>query len=129
MYFRFKSLILLLSILFYSCSNNETLFYKFPPHESNIYFKNQLVDNEKFNLIEYLYFYNGGGVATGDINNDGLSDIYFVSNQGRNILFLNKGNFNFEDISKASGVESFGEWKTGVSIVDVNGDGYLDIYR
>ena len=129
MYFRFKSLILLLSILFYSCSNNETLFYKFPPHESNIYFKNQLVDNEKFNLIEYLYFYNGGGVATGDINNDGLSDIYFVSNQGRNILFLNKGNFNFEDISKASGVESFGEWKTGVSIVDVNGDGYLDIYQ
>ena len=123
------SLLLILSTLFYSCDRNEKLFYRFSPNESSIYFKNQLVENEKFNLIEYLYFYNGGGVATGDINNDGLLDVYFVSNQGENKLYLNKGNFKFEDISKSAGVESLGEWKTGVSIVDVNGDGYLDIYQ
>ena len=123
------SLLLILSALFYSCDRNEKLFYRFSPNESSIYFKNQLVENEKFNLIEYLYFYNGGGVATGDINNDGLLDVYFVSNQGENKLYLNKGNFKFEDISKSAGVESLGEWKTGVSMVDVNGDGYLDIYQ
>ena len=86
-------------------------------------------ENEKFNLIEYLYFYNGGGVATGDINNDGLVDIYFSSNQGQNKLYLNRGNFNFIDITESAGVESSNEWKTGVSLVDVNGDGYLDIYQ
>ena len=123
------SLLLILSALFYSCDRNEKLFYRFPPNESSIYFKNQLVENEKFNLIEYLYFYNGGGVATGDVNNDGLLDVYFVSNQGENKLYLNKGNFKFEDISKSAGVESLGEWKTGISMVDVNGDGYLDIYQ
>ena len=123
------SLLLILSALFYSCDRNEKLFYRFSPNESSIYFKNQLVENEKFNLIEYLYFYNGGGVATGDVNNDGLLDVYFVSNQGENKLYLNKGNFKFEDISKSAGVESLGEWKTGVSMVDVNGDGYLDIYQ
>ena len=90
------SLLLILSTLFYSCDRNEKLFYRFSPNESSIYFKNQLVENEKFNLIEYLYFYNGGGVATGDINNDGLLDVYFVSNQGENKLYLNKGNFKFE---------------------------------
>ena len=123
------SLLLILSALFYSCDRNEKLFYRFSPNESSIYFKNQLVENEKFNLIEYLYFYNGGGVATGDVNNDGLLDVYFVSNQGENKLYLNKGNFKFEDISKSAGVESLGEWKTGVSMVDINGDGYLDIYQ
>tara|TARA_Y100000746_G_scaffold46574_1_gene35796 strand:+ start:5578 stop:8856 length:3279 start_codon:yes stop_codon:yes gene_type:complete len=125
---RFLSLLILFA-LFYSCDKNEKLFYRFSPNESSIYFKNQLVENEKFNLIEYLYFYNGGGVATGDINNDGLLDVYFVSNQGENKLYLNKGNFKFEDISKIAGVESLGEWKTGVSMVDLNGDGYLDIYQ
>ena len=96
---RFLSLLILFA-LFYSCDKNEKLFYRFSPNESSIYFKNQLVENEKFNLIEYLYFYNGGGVASGDINNDGLLDVYFVSNQGENKLYLNKGNFKFEDISK-----------------------------
>ncbi len=123
------SLLLILSALLYSCDKNEKLFYRFSPNESSIYFKNQLVENEKFNLIEYLYFYNGGGVATGDVNNDGLLDVYFVSNQGENKLYLNKGNFKFEDISKSAGIESLGEWKTGVSMVDINGDGYLDIYQ
>ena len=79
-------------------------------------------------MIDYLYYYDGGGVAIGDINNDGLSDIYLVSNEGENGLFLNLGDMKFQDISESAGVQSPGKWKTGVSMVDVNADGLLDIY-
>lgn len=79
-------------------------------------------------MIDYLYYYDGGGVALGDINNDGLSDIYLVSNEGDNALYLNQGNMHFMDISESAGVKSPGLWKTGVSMVDINGDGWLDIY-
>ncbi len=99
-----------------------------PPSQSSITFQNNLAEDEEFNIIEYLYFYNGGGVAIGDLNNDGLSDIYFSSNQGSNKLYLNKGNFAFEDITSKAGVEGSGNWKTGVTMADVNADGLLDIY-
>ncbi len=78
--------------------------------------------------MNYIYLYNGGGVATGDINNDGLTDIYFTSNKGDNKLFLNKGNLQFQDITARAGVTGMGTWKTGVTMADVNGDGWLDIY-
>ena len=81
-----------------------------------------------FNMIDYLYYYDGGGVSVGDINNDGLSDIYLVSNEGRNALYLNQGDMRFIDIAESAGVQSPGKWKTGVSMVDINGDGLLDIY-
>ncbi|MCH6236159.1 VCBS repeat-containing protein [Cognataquiflexum rubidum] len=106
----------------------EPLFESLSPKKTGIDFTNTLTEKEEFNIIEYLYFYNGGGVAVGDINNDGLLDIYFSSNQLPNKLFLNKGNMAFEDITEQSGVGSPGPWKTGISMVDINGDGLLDIY-
>jgi hypothetical protein len=99
-----------------------------PSSVTNISFENTLENTDDFNMIEYLYFYNGGGVAIGDINNDGLPDIYFSSNQKSNALYLNKGNFTFEDITLSAGVSGVGNWKTGVTMTDVNGDGYLDIF-
>ncbi|NOY36123.1 MAG: VCBS repeat-containing protein [Chlorobi bacterium] len=82
----------------------------------------------KFNIYTYRNFYNGGGVALGDVNNDGLIDIFMTSNMGPNVLYLNKGNFEFEDISDQAGVAGKGQWSTGVSFADVNGDGWIDIY-
>lgn len=96
--------------------------------ETGIDFVNRVEDTDTLNILDYLYFYNGGGVAIGDINNDGLPDIYFSSNMESNKLYLNKGNFSFEDITQQAGVAGKGNWKTGVTIVDVNGDGWQDIY-
>ena len=106
----------------------KTQFYRVSPTHSNVDFENTLDDSDDFNIIEYLYFYNGGGVALGDINNDGLTDIYFSANQQSNKLYLNKGDFRFEDITSSSGVEGAGNWKTGVTMADVNGDGFLDLF-
>ncbi|WP_345242933.1 VCBS repeat-containing protein [Nibrella saemangeumensis] len=108
--------------------SEKPLFETLDSTQTGISFVNQLKETEKLNLLDYLYFYNGAGVAAGDINNDGLTDLYFVSNQGKNKLYLNKGNFTFEDISEEAGVEGFSDWQTGVTMADVNGDGLLDIY-
>ena len=119
----------LASLLFIGCSKKEgQLFEKLSSEESNITFANQLLESKNISILDYLYYYNGGGVSLGDINNDGLVDIYFTSNQGKNKLYLNKGNNKFEDISVKAGVESQSDWNTGTVMADVNGDGYLDIY-
>ena len=104
----------------------ETLFTLLD--SSGINFTNTVIDSKKDNSFDYRNFYNGGGVAIGDINNDGLADVILTSNMGENKLFLNKGNMKFEDISASSGLKQDGMWSTGVTLVDVNGDGWLDIY-
>lgn len=118
-------------ILFSACKRKEkpdTLFSMMPVSQTGISFENKITDTDTLNILDYLYYYNGGGVAIGDINNDGLPDIYFTSNQGSNKLYLNKGNFKFEDITTKAGVQGKGNWKTGVTMADVNGDGLLDMY-
>ena len=106
----------------------ETLFELTDSTATGIHFTNRVENTPDFNIFSYRNFYNGGGVATGDINNDGLADIFFTSNTGSNKLYLNKGNFTFEDISKKAGIEELGKWNTGVVMADVNADGWLDIY-
>ena len=105
-----------------------TLFKSLPPEQTGINFINKIKNQKNFNIFKYRNFYNGGGVAIGDINNDGLADIYFTGNMVANKLYLNKGNLVFEDISKEAGVEGNKPWSTGVTMADVNGDGLLDIY-
>jgi enediyne biosynthesis protein E4 len=112
-----------------SCSKKQDLLFdKLPSSETNITFANNLDEKKNISILDYLYYYNGGGVATGDINNDGLVDIYFTANQGKNKLYLNKGNNKFEDISIKAGVEGQSDWNSGTVMADVNGDGFLDIY-
>lgn len=113
-----------------SCSPNEApvLFESLSPSDTGIFFKNSVVSSGELNVFKYRNFYNGGGVGIGDINNDGLDDIYLTSNMGSNQLYLNLGDFKFEDITLSSGTEGNAPWSTGVSMVDINADGLLDIY-
>lgn len=104
------------------------LFTTLDEDRTGITFKNQLFDTEQFNVLNYSYFYNGGGVAIGDVNGDGLQDVLFTGNMVRNRLFLNKGDFKFEDITDKSGVADQQGWCTGATIVDINADGKMDIY-
>ncbi|GEO05282.1 hypothetical protein AAE02nite_29460 [Adhaeribacter aerolatus] len=104
------------------------LFEQTNSAQTNIAFVNKLQATKDLNILDYLYFYNGAGIAAGDVNNDGLVDLFFVSNQGKNKLYLNTGKFQFRDISEAAGIQGLADWKTGVTMADVNGDGFLDIY-
>ncbi|MEQ9307360.1 MAG: VCBS repeat-containing protein, partial [Marinoscillum sp.] len=119
-------------IIFLSSCTQEvsepTMFKLLEAQETGISFVNQVEYSDDFNIIDYLYFYNGGGLAVGDINNDGLEDLYFSSNNQGNKLYLNQGSFRFLDITESAGLTSSGAWKTGVTMADVNGDNLLDIY-
>lgn len=130
-----NSLLILLAAsgLLLSCHHSrkgktDTLFALMDAAATGIDFRNMVEETDSFNIIQFLYFYNGAGVALGDVNNDGLVDVYFTANQASNRLYLNKGNFQFEDITDRAGVAGSGQWKTGVTMADVNGDGWLDIY-
>lgn len=114
-----------------SCGNKKddtVLFTLQDSTHTGITFTNTVLDNEMDNSFRFRNFYNGGGVGTGDINNDGLADLIFTSNMGENKLFLNKGEMKFEDITANSGFRQDSLWNTGVVLVDINNDGWLDIY-
>ncbi len=106
----------------------KTLFTKISPDSSGINFNNIILETRDFNALTYGYLYNGGGVAIGDINNDGLPDIYFSGSMVPNKLYLNQGNFKFKDITESAGVGGGQGFKTGITFVDINNDGLLDIY-
>ncbi len=124
-------LLALPALLLPSCSRTPPapqLFVPVAPEASGITFANTLPEDSAVNIVNYLYYYNGGGVAAGDIDGDGLVDLYFTSNLGSNRLYRNLGNFRFEDITAKAGVADSVGWKSGVTMADVNGDGLLDIY-
>jgi hypothetical protein len=118
-------LILILS----GCNDSsKTLFRLLPPDESGILFNNFIEETDSFNILFDEYIYNGGGVGIGDFNNDGLQDLYFSGNISPNKLYLNRGGFQFEDITDKAGVEAEDIWSSGVSVVDINNDGWMDMY-
>lgn len=120
---------LFLILCLFSCTEkSDQLFTAMSARKTGVDFKNTVRESPEFNVLNYGYFYNGGGVAIGDINNDGLPDIYFTGNMKASQLYLNKGNWQFEEIAAPAGVEAAGLWNTGVTMADVNNDGWLDIY-
>jgi FG-GAP repeat. len=131
---RHKNIIPLLgfSIFIFSCAHKKTiqspLFKTLESNYTGINFTNKLTPTSQFNLFSYMYYYNGAGIGAGDFNNDGLIDLFFSANQVDNKLYLNKGNLKFEDVTLAAAIPQDSGWSTGVSVVDINNDGLLDIY-
>ncbi|HEX5625178.1 MAG TPA: VCBS repeat-containing protein, partial [Saprospiraceae bacterium] len=128
--FRLLPLVVLIA---WSCKKPVTtatgpMFRLMSPEETGVHFNNALTETPALNAFVFNYMYNGAGVGIGDINNDGLPDLYFTGNQVADKLYLNKGGLQFEDISEQAGIAAFGGWKNGVSMVDINCDGFLDIY-
>ncbi|WP_341216052.1 VCBS repeat-containing protein [uncultured Wocania sp.] len=125
----FKLIIVLIGFLIVSCNEKkDQLFISATSQKTGLNFKNTITETNDLNILDYIYFYNGGGVAIGDINNDSLPDIFFSGNQVKNKLYLNKGNLQFEDITDKAKVGGNSTWNTGAIMGDVNGDGLLDIY-
>ena len=128
----FIFLTVMLCVTFFSCNDKKeeqpALFEALEARSTGIDFANKLTPTAHFNMFKYMYFYNGAGVGVGDFNNDGLSDIFFSSNQGDNKIYLNEGGMKFEDVTKDAKIPQDGGWSTGVSVVDINNDGLLDIY-
>src|SRR3984893_6418168 len=125
--FKWLSACLLLSLSL-ACNKKPALFEKISSSHSGITFNNEIIENDSINPLDIVNIYNGGGVGLGDFNNDGKQDIFFSGNMVACKLYLNKGNFQFEDVTEKAGVEGMGRWARGVSIVDINNDGLMDIY-
>jgi len=123
-----KLIFYLLILLLASCNKKHSLFRLVSSSHSGIHFNNHIVENDSINPIDVTNVYNGGGVGVGDFNNDGLQDIYFTGNLVSNKLYLNKGDFKFQDVTKQAGAEGGGKWCRGVSVTDINNDGWLDMY-
>ncbi len=126
---KFNLLIIFLGALgISSCKEKTSTFKRLDASDTGLDFVNKIEETEQDNVLNYEYFYNGGGVAAADFNNDGLVDLYFTANQGSDKLYLNEGKLHFKDITQSAGIEWKGEWKTGVTVVDINNDGWQDIY-
>ena len=125
-----KRLVLLFFVsgFLFACNNSNTLFTKRPSSHTGISFNNKIVENDSVNPIDLEFLYNGGGIAVGDFNNDGLQDLYFTASQVSNKLYLNKGDFEFEDVTETAQVTADSSWCNGATVADVNNDGWLDIY-
>src|SRR5258706_10121302 len=123
------SRLILIALLGWSCAQKpKTLFRLVPREESGIKFSNDIHESDSFNILTYEYIYNGGGVGIGDFNNDGLQDLFFCGNMVPNKLYLNLGGLKFKDIAEKANINVAGKWNSGVSLVDINNDGWLDIY-
>jgi hypothetical protein len=123
------SFLLLSSVLFLRCTTSpKTLFQLLPSDQTGITFSNDIVETDSFNILTYEYLYNGGGVAISDFNNDGLPDVFFSGNEVGNRLYINKGDFHFQDVTDEAHVNVPGRWNSGVAVADINHDGWPDIY-
>jgi hypothetical protein len=127
-FFSWMSFLVLLSVQCNTSQNESPLFEMLDATKTGIQFENKLKPTQDFNMFHYMYYYNGAGVGTGDFNNDGKMDIFFASNEGENQLYLNKGGLQFENVTSAAAIPQDSAWNTGVSLVDINNDGLLDIY-
>ncbi|UBM60508.1 VCBS repeat-containing protein [Marinilongibacter aquaticus] len=112
----------------FSCQKEKTLFTRLSPEETGVDFVNEIIENDSINILTFEYTYNGSGVALADFNNDGLKDIFFSANMSGNRLYLNRGELKFEDVSEKSGLFDKSQWYTGAVAVDINADGWMDIY-
>jgi hypothetical protein len=115
-------------LLLSACHRKEGLFEKISSSHSGIHFNNVITETDTINPVDVVNIYNGGGVGVGDFNNDGLQDLYFGGNQVSGKLYLNRGNFSFEDVTEKAGVEGLGRWARGIAVVDINNDGLMDLY-
>jgi hypothetical protein len=125
---RISYLFCFISIFCFSCKQKDSLFQQVTPGQSGIRFSNRITEKDSINPIDLTNIYNGGGVGIGDFNNDGLQDVYFTGNQVANKLYINKGNFQFEDVTEKAGVNGNGKWCRGASVIDINNDGLEDLY-
>lgn len=125
---KLSSLIITTIFLISACNKSQTLFTSVPVSQSGISFINTITENDSINPLDLEFLYNGGGVAVGDFNNDGLNDLYFTASTTSNKLYLNKGNLSFTDITETAGVNGDGKWCNAASVVDINNDGLQDIY-
>src|SRR5436190_21650447 len=121
-----------IAVFLFSCTSKKeekpALFEVLTNKQTGLDFSNKLTATAEFNMFDYMYFYNGAGIGAGDFNNDGLIDLFFASNRGENKLYLNKGKLEFADVSTEAQIPQDSAWSTGVSVVDINNDGLLDIY-
>ena len=114
--------------ILFSCSKNNDRFRELSDGDTGIDFNNQIFETDSFNILTYEYIYNGGGVAIADFNNDGLQDVYFTGNMVSNALYLNRTQLEFENVTEKAGVTGEKKWCSGVAVVDINADGWQDMY-